>query len=622
MIRLESIFKSYPDGELFSNVSIYINRGMRVGLVGPNGSGKTTLLRIMLGQETSDSGSVQKEKTITIGYLAQDIVAGSDQSIIEEVLAGFPEVMEIERKIILLADAISKEPENTSLVNELGDNQNRFEALGGWTLEKRAKKILGGLGFTDKQFIEPMDVLSGGWRMRVALAAILLQEPDILFLDEPTNHLDLEATIWLETFLSNWRGSMVMISHDREFLDRSVNHILEIDLKRINLYQGNYSRYLEAKSLRLEQHRNAYKNQQKKIKDTERFIDRFRYKNTKATQVQSRIKMLEKMERIEEPSVYKSAMKLIIPQPTRAPLNVVLCKKVTKRFGNTEVFNEMDLVVERGQKIGLVGINGAGKSTLLKLLAGVEDVTSGDVRIGNGVNRSYYAQHQLEILDANDTVFDTVRKAGTGWSETEIRTYLGSFLFSHDEIEKYIKVLSGGEKARLALARMLVEPAHLLLLDEPTNHLDMVSRNVVEKALDRYMGSIVCISHDRHFLNRITNLTGEVGKGRIRMYEGNYEYYEWKKNKSIQKEGLTLKEKIKPKVKPDYKEKKKFRNRLAWIRKRNKSIETELENQRIIVQDPDNGDNYDVLQKAMELMNSLEKEYLDLMEEEELLKNK
>jgi len=622
MIRLESILKSYPDGELFSNVSIFINRGMRVGLVGPNGSGKTTLLRIMLGEETFDSGSVQKEKTITIGYLAQDIVAGSDQSIIEEVLAGFPEVVEIERKIILLADAISKEPENTSLVNELGDNQNRFEALGGWTLEKRAKKILGGLGFTDKQFIEPMDVLSGGWRMRVALAAILLQEPDILFLDEPTNHLDLEATIWLETFLSDWRGSMVMISHDREFLDRSVNHIFEIDLKRINLYQGNYSRYLEAKSLRLEQHRNAYKNQQKKIKDTERFIDRFRYKNTKATQVQSRIKMLEKMERIEEPSVYKSAMKLIIPQPTRAPLNVVLCRKVTKRFGNTEVFNEMDLVVERGQKIGLVGINGAGKSTLLKLLAGVEDVTSGDVRIGNGVNRSYYAQHQLEILDPNDTVFDTVRKAGTGWSETEIRTYLGSFLFSHDEIEKYIKVLSGGEKARLALARMLVEPAHLLLLDEPTNHLDMVSRNVVEKALDRYMGSIVCISHDRHFLNRITNLTGEVGKGRIRMYEGNYEYYEWKKSKSIQKEGLTSKEIIKPKVKSDYKEKKKLRNRLAWIRKRNKSIETELENQRIIVQDPDNGDNYDVLQKAMELMNSLEKEYLDLMEEEELLKNK
>jgi len=622
MIRLESIFKSYPNGELFSNVSIYINRGMRVGLVGPNGSGKTTLLRIMLGEETSDSGSVQKEKTITIGYLAQDIVAGSDQSIIEEVLAGFPEVVEIERKIILLADAISKEPENTSLVNELGDNQNRFEALGGWTLEKRAKKILGGLGFSDKQFIEPMDVLSGGWRMRVALAAILLKEPDILFLDEPTNHLDLEATIWLETFLSNWKGSMVMISHDREFLDRSVNHILEIDLKRINLYQGNYSRYLEAKALRLEQNRNAYKNQQKKIKDTERFIDRFRYKNTKATQVQSRVKMLEKMERLEEPSEFKSAMNLIIPQPSRAPLNVALCRKVTKHFGNTEVFNEMDLVVERGQKIGLVGINGAGKSTLLKLLAGVEDVTSGDVRIGNGVKRSYYAQHQLEILNPNDTVFDTVRKAGTGWSETEIRSFLGSFLFSGDEIEKYIKILSGGEKARLALARMLVEPAHLLLLDEPTNHLDMVSRNVVEKALDKYIGSIVCISHDRHFLNRITNLTGEVGKGKIRMYEGNYEYYEWKKSKSIQKEGLTLKEKIKPKVKPDYKEKKKLRNRLAWIRKRNKSIETELENQRIIVQDPDNGDNYDVLQKAMELMNSLEKEYFDLLEEEELLKNK
>ena len=622
MIRLESLSKSYPDGELFSNVNIFINRGMRTGLVGPNGSGKTTLLRIMLGQETPDSGSVQKEKTITIGYLAQDIVAGSDQSIIEEVLAGYPEVREIESKIIILADAISNDPENTSLVNELGDNQNRFEALGGWTLEKKAKKILGGLGFTDKQFIEPMDVLSGGWRMRVALAAILLQKPDILFLDEPTNHLDLEATIWLETFLSDWKGSMVMISHDREFLDRSVNHILEIDLKRINLYQGNYSRYLEAKDLRLEQHRNTYKNQQKKIKDTERFIDRFRYKNTKATQVQSRVKMLEKMERIEEPTEYKHVMNIILPQPSRAPINVASCRKVTKHYGNTEVFNEMDLVVERGQKIGLVGINGAGKSTLLKLLAGEEDVTSGEVRIGSSVNCSYYAQHQLEILDPNETVFDTIRKVGTGWGETEIRTYLGSFLYSGDEIEKYIKVLSGGEKARLALARMLVEPSHLLLLDEPTNHLDMVSRNVVEKALGQYVGSIVCISHDRHFLNHITTQTCEVGKGRIRMYEGNYEYYEWKKNKSIPKEELISKEKIKPKVKSDYKERKKLRNRLAWIRKRNKSIETELENQRIIVQDPDNGGNYDVLQKAMELMNSLEKEYLDLMEEEELLKNK
>ena len=268
----------------------------------------------------------------------------------------------------------------------------------------------------------------------------------------------------------------------------------------------------------------------------------------------------------------------------------------------------------------MVGINGAGKSTLLKILAGVEDITSGDVRIGSGVNRSYYAQHQLEILDPNETVFDTVHKAGTGWSETEIRTYLGSFLFSGDEIEKYIKVLSGGEKARLALARMLVEPAHLLLLDEPTNHLDMVSRNVVEKALDQYIGSIVCISHDRHFLNRITSLTGEVGKGRIRMYEGNYEYYEWKKNNSFQKKELISNEKIKPKVKSNYKERKKLRNRLAWIRKRNKLIETELENQRFIVQDPDNGGNYDVLQKAMKLMNSLEKEYLELMEEEELLK--
>ena len=477
---------------------------MRAGLVGPNGSGKTTLLRIMLGKETPDSGGVQKDKAITIGYLAQDIVAGSDQSILEEVLAAYPEVREIEGKMLSLSHAIATDPENLALVNELGEAQNRFEALGGWTLEEKAKKILGGLGFSDEKFTEPMDAFSGGWRMRVALASILLQEPDILFLDEPTNHLDLEATIWLESFLAEWKGGMVMISHDREFLDRSINHILEIDLKKVTLYHGNYSTYKEDKALRMEQHQNAYRNQQKRIKDTERFIERFRYKNTKATQVQSRVKMLEKMEKIEAPTVDNRSVNMILPQPSRPPLNVASFRNVTKHYGDIEVFNDMELVIERGQKIGLVGHNGAGKSTLLKMLAGVESVTSGAVRIGRNVDQAYYAQHQLETLDPNDTVFESIQKVSPGWSETEIRTYLGSFMFTGDEIEKYIKVLSGGEKARVAMARMLVEPSHLLLLDEPTNHLDIVTRNVVETALKQFTGSIVCISHDRHFLNNIT----------------------------------------------------------------------------------------------------------------------
>ena len=623
MIRLENLSKSFPNGDLFSDVNIYIKSGMRAGLVGPNGSGKTTLLRIILREESPDSGNIQIGKNVTIGYLAQEIVPGSRLSILEEVLSKFPEVRELEGKMLSLSHDIANDPENQDLANQLGDTQNRFEALEGWSLEKKAKKILGGLGFTDRQFTDTMDVFSGGWRMRVALAAILLQEPDIIFLDEPTNHLDLEATIWLEAFLSDWRGGMVMISHDRAFLDRSVNHILEIDLKKITLYHGNYSKYKDEKSLRLEQHRATYLNQQKQIKDTERFIERFRYKNTKATQVQSRVKMLDKMEKIEPPSEHNHAMNMRFPQPDRLPQNVVSCRNVTKNYGNVvKVFKDMSLTVERGQKIGLVGHNGAGKSTLLKMLAGVEDVTGGAVRIGANVDRAYYAQHQLEILDPGETVFESIRKANQEWSETEIRTYLGSFLFTGDEIEKHVKVLSGGEKARVSLAQMLVNPAHLLLLDEPTNHLDIVSRNVVEKSLDQFTGSIVCISHDRHFLNNVTNLTCEVGGGDIRMFEGNYEYYEWKKSKIQSEEIIEPKPKFSSKNKLDYQERKRTHNRLAWIQKRFNTIEKEMERERSTIQDPTNVDDYEILQKAMENLTAFENEYLELMEEQDALQMK
>ena len=618
MIRLESISKSYPNGELFTNVNIFLKGGMRAGLVGPNGAGKTTLLRIMLGEESPDSGNIQKDKALTIGYLAQDIVESSEKSILKQVLKAYPEVLELERKIESLSIALSQNSENIDLINQLGEFQNRFEALGGWSLEKKAKKILGGLGFSETQFSSSMTELSGGWRMRVALATILLQEPDILFLDEPTNHLDLEATIWLESFLSDWKGGLIMISHDREFLDRSINHTLEIDLKNVTLYKGNFSEYLIAKSLRQEQQRNAYHNQQKQIKDTERFIDRFRSKNTKSTQVQSRIKMLDKMEKVEAPSDQRSEISLILPQPSRSPLNVISCRNINKNYGLIEVFNELDMVVERGQKIGLVGHNGAGKSTLLKMLAGVEKVTSGAVRLGSGVVRSYYAQHQLEVLDIKDTVYESVSKVSPGWSDTEIRKYLGSFLFSGDEIEKLVRVLSGGEKARLAMARMLIEPSHLLLLDEPTNHLDMISRNVLENAMVNYNGSIVCISHDRHFLNQITNIICEVGDGRIKFFEGNYEYYEWKSesNKKVKQKN---KKEILSSGKTNYKDRKKSRNRIAWILKRYKAIELEIKINKEIIEDPKNGEHYEKLQSAIEKINTLEQEYLTLMEEEEVL---
>jgi ATP-binding cassette subfamily F protein 3 len=618
MIRLESLSKSFPDGDLFNNVNIFIKSRMRLGLVGPNGSGKTTLLRIMLGKEIPDTGSVQLDKSTTIGYLAQDIIVGSDQSILEEVLTAYPKLGEIESKMHELSDAISKDEKNIHLVNELGEVQNHFEALGGWTIEKKAKKILYGLGFADKQLNQPMHILSGGWRMRVALASILLQEPDILFLDEPTNHLDLDATIWLENFLTDWKGGMVMISHDRTFLDKSVNHIIEIDLKKVILYKGNYSKYKIDKALRLEQNKNVYKNQQKQIKETERFIERFRSKSTKSKQVQSRVKMLDKMDKIIAPFEDNSSLTLILPQPTRPPLKIASCKNVSKNFEEVEVFDEINMAIERGHKIGLVGHNGAGKSTLLKMLAGIENPSSGNILLGSGVETAYYAQHQLDILDKDDTIIETIQKVSPGWGETQIRTYLGSFLFKSDEINKLIKVLSGGEKARLAMARMLVEPSHLLLLDEPTNHLDMISRNIIEKAFTQFNGSIVCISHDRYFLNNVTNITVEVGKSTIQVYEGNYEYYEWKKLKNSNNI-ISQKAKKPLKRKSNYEAKKKKRNRVSWIEKRFKNIENELEKQRLITKNPENSDNYETLQNSMDIMNNLESEYIELMEEHETL---
>ena len=613
MIQFDNVSKSFPSGSLFSGVTLSIKKGVRVGLVGKNGSGKTTLLKMMLGLDNPDSGKIKKEKNLTIGYLQQEIIVGSEKSILEEVLASFPEIDGLGEQIFSLSNQLAKSPDNNDIAEELGVLQFKFESMGGWDLEKKAKKILGGLGFVEWQFKEPMRKFSGGWRMRVALSKILMQEPDVLFLDEPTNHLDLEATIWLEKFLASWKGGMVLISHDRTFLDRSINHIIEIDLRRIKIYKGTYSDFIKNKKVEMELYLNAYKNQQREIKETERFIERFRYKNTKATQVQSRIKKLEKLEILEEPSEDNSSIRLTIPQPNRSPLRMVSCKDVGKSYGDVEVFNDLKFVVERENKIGLVGINGAGKSTLLKMLAGVEKPSNGTFEYGQNIKVSYYAQHQLETLEEKDTVYESIEKFALGMTETQIRTYLGGFLFSGEEIEKKVKVLSGGEKARLALGRMLLDPSNLLLLDEPTNHLDMVSRSIVEEAMASFEGSIVCISHDRHFLNKITNITCEVGKGGVITYQGNYEYYEWKKEQQ-QNEDAPLVKPVTDKKK-DYQLRKQSKNRIAWINKRFKQIEKEIKDKELLLHDVKNKSNAPFLNEVMEEISQLENEYFQYIEE-------
>ena len=620
MIFIENLSKSYNGNYLFSNVTIGIKRGMRIGLVGANGAGKTTLLRILIGEENFDSGNVQTNKRTSIGYLPQELITASESTVLEEVQKSIPELKKIETELSSLNEVIKKDPNNTSVVKKIGLLQHEYEVLGGWSIEDRTKKILSGLGFNKNQFNKKIQTLSGGWRMRVVLASILLKSPDLIILDEPTNHLDLDATIWLETFLSEWNGSLVLISHDRTFLDKSINHILEIELKKIFLFKGNYSDYLIQKSTRMEQHKSAYKNQQKQIKETERFIERFRYKSTKSSQVQSRVKSLEKLERIEEPEQSNKKLNLLIPSKIRSPLKIISLNKVSKSYDKNIVFENLSFEVERNQKIGLVGHNGAGKSTLLKLLAEVIKPTKGKIVKGPDVDSAYYAQHQLETLKKDDDIYSSVASMGEGRGETEIRTYLGSFLFSGEEIKKGIGVLSGGEKARVALARMLISPVDILLLDEPTNHLDINARAILEKALKEYGGSIVCISHDRHFLNKVTDITCEVGHRGLKVYDGNYDYYYWKKNKRISEDTEERDKDFKSLEKDiGYKAKKKIKNRETAIGRRIRTIEEEIDKARANIQNKNNQDNYQLLLQETQKIDKLEIEFLELLEEKESL---
>ena len=620
MINLEGVSKYYDGDPLFSNVSTSIKLGMRIGLVGKNGSGKTTLLKILLGKEKYDEGVVNLNKGTTIGYLPQDIIIGKGTSIIQEVLASVPDLIETQSAIKKLTEDLKIDPKNHRLAFEIGNLQEKFEQINGWDLEKRAEIILTGLGFSKNDFQKKTENLSGGWRMRVALASVLLKNPDVIFLDEPTNHLDLEATIWLEKFLEKWTKALVLISHDRVFLDKSVNHIFEISLKKIFVYKGNYSDFVNAKALRLEQNRNEYKNQQKKIQQTSRFIEKFRYKNTKASQVQSRIKTLEKMNLVELEEVDTKTIQLKLVQPERGPLKLIALDNVSMQYNGNVLFENLNWTIERGNKIGLVGENGIGKSTLLRLMSGIEKCTSGDVRKGNNVRVGYYAQNQYDILNESDTVLESINSETTNFNETEVRNYLGSFLFVGDDINKKIKILSGGEKARLVLAKILLNPSNILLLDEPTNHLDIASRSILERTLKNYKGSVICISHDRHFLNEVTNLTCEVNRDSFKMYEGNYDYYEWKKKERGLHSAQDVKEPHKTtRINNDFIEKKRIRNRLTTINKNLKNLENLMDKARAKINKYGQKNDYNGLHKYSDKLMRYEDQYLNFLEEKENL---
>jgi ATP-binding cassette subfamily F protein 3 len=558
MISINNLEFHFGGRTLYDNASLHIKPKDRIGLIGPNGAGKSTLLRLIVGEYKPDGGSIQKSNDTTIGFLNQDLLSyQSDDSILLVAMQAFERALQVQAEL----DEVLSEMEanyTDALLDRLTNLQEEFDRLDGYTIQAKASEILEGLGFNTADLERPLRTFSGGWRMRVMLAKLLLQNPSLLLLDEPTNHLDLPSIEWIENYLQRYEGAIIIVSHDRFFLDRAVNTIVEVANQTMTVYVGNYSNYIVEKAERKEVQQNAYDNQQAQIRQAERFIDRFKAKASKAKQVQSKVKALGRIDMIDEVVDENAKVFFKFNFATQSGRQVCQLEKVSKNYGPLHILSKTSAIIERGDKIALIGANGKGKSTLLRIIAGAEPV-DGERVLGHNVHDAFFAQHQLESLNIDSSIIDELKQMGSAKSETELRTILGCFLFSNDDVFKKIKVLSGGEKSRVALAKTLISEANFLLLDEPTNHLDIQSVNILIQALQQYQGTFVVVSHDRFFVSQIANKIWFIEDEEIKQYPGTFdEYEEWlerRKNDGSIKIALPAKDKYtedKPAKKPEF----------------------------------------------------------------------
>jgi len=587
MVSVQDLSVSFGSFDLLTDISFLINEKDRIGLAGKNGSGKSTLLKVIAGIQGPSSGKVDMSDAVTIGYLPQQMKVNDSTSVMNEILTAFSEIKELEDDIEKCSREIAGRTDYESsgylnLCDHLTMIEERYRMLGGSNYIAEAEKTLIGLGFERKDFDRPTSELSGGWRMRVELARILLKKPSLFLLDEPTNHLDIESIQWLETFLSDYNGAVVLVSHDRAFLDNVTIRTIEISLGKIYDYKVPWSKFVELRKERREQQLAAFRNQQKMIGDTERFIERFRYKATKAVQVQSKIKQLKKVERLEVDEEDTSSINLRFPPSPRSGTNVIEAVSLSKNYGSHAVLTRIDFKIHRGEKVAFVGRNGEGKTTFSKIITGDLDY-NGSLKRGHNISIGYFAQNQDELLNENMTVFETIDYVAKGEIRTKIRDMLGAFLFHGDEIDKKVKVLSGGERSRLALVRLLLEPHNLLVLDEPTNHLDMRSKDILKQALVKYDGTLIIVSHDRDFLDGLVSKTYEFGNNRIKEHIGGiYDFLRTKKIETLRElerkePGKEASTETTSSNKQKYLDKKEYDRNLRKLKRRLEDCETEIE---------------------------------------------